>query len=236
MDPLTDKLRPLSGGRIIDIATSHGGFLQLLVDSFKDYTEAVGIDTAADRIEIARERCDGAMQFEVMNAENVEYEDKSFDTVGIRHSLHHLTEIPPVLAEMMRVLKQGGLFLICEVFQSPETLRDNSQRHLHHWWAEVDRALGVPHFETFTKEQILDIIRPLGLKEVDVFEYHEEYEEAQNREIVKQMIAISNDCIEKLKENKGPSGLIDKGNELIERFGRLGFTDESALYIMGRKL
>ncbi|UCD63863.1 MAG: methyltransferase domain-containing protein [Candidatus Zixiibacteriota bacterium] len=235
MDPLAEKLNRASGGRILDVATSHGDFLRLLVDSFGTYTEAIGVDMAADRIAAAREKSDGRLRFEVMNAETLEFPDGYFDTVAIRHSLHHLENVEAVLGEMKRVLRRGGMFLICEVFQSPDTMRANSQRHMHHWWAEVDRALGVPHFETFTRQEILDRVEGLELSMKEVFEHMSEQGEADNREIVKQMIAISNECIVRLKAHDGPADLVDKGNELIERFARQGFTDEKVLYIMGRK-
>lgn len=235
MDPLVAKLKRTDGGRILDVATSHGDFLRLLVDSFESYTGAIGVDMAPDRIETAREKSDSELRFEVMNAEKLEFADESFDSVAMRHSLHHLKNVDTVLGEMKRVLRPGGLLILCEVFQSPETLRDNSQRHMHHWWAEVDRVCGVPHFETFTKQEILDMTEGLELKDTDVFEHLENYNDSAGHEIVKQMIAISNDCIEKLKRRSGPQELIDKGGQLIERFARLGFTDDPVVYVLGRK-
>ncbi|UCC43069.1 MAG: methyltransferase domain-containing protein [Candidatus Zixiibacteriota bacterium] len=235
MDPLIAKLKGTDGGRILDVATSHGDFLRLLVDSFQRHTGAIGVDMAPDRIEAARERSDGGLCFEVMNAEQLEFEDESFDTVAMRHSLHHLENVPAVLGEMKRVLRPGGLLIVCEVFQSPETLQDNSQRHMHHWWAEVDRVCGVPHFETYTRQEILDIAEGLKLTDTDVFEHLEDYDDSAGHEIVKQMISISNDCIEKLKKRGGPQELIDKGGQLIERFARLGFSDDPVVYVLGRK-
>ena len=235
MDPIVNKLKGKNGGRILDVATSHGGFLKLLTDSFTDYNEAVGIDMADDRIEIARRDAGPDLDFRVMNAESIEFDDGHFDTVAIRHSLHHLNNVDTVLAEMKRVLKPGGLFIVCEVFQCPETLKENSQRHLHHWWAEVDRAMGVPHFDTFSRQAVLDHVDKLGLRDRQVFDHMDEYDEADSREVVKQLIALSKDCLEKLHANNGPQELVEKGKELIERFARLGFTDEKAAYILGLK-
>ncbi|UCG62312.1 MAG: methyltransferase domain-containing protein [Candidatus Zixiibacteriota bacterium] len=235
MDPIIDRLKQANGGKILDVATSHGDFLRLLVNAFGQYSEAIGVDMAPDRIEKAREKSDAGFRFEVMSAEQLEFPDDHFDTVAIRHSLHHLENVGAVLAEMKRVLKPGGLFIVCEVFQSPETLRENSQRHIHHWWAAVDRALGVPHFETFTRAEILALVDPLKLKEKDIFEHLDDFDQADSHEIVKQLITISSDCIERLTANNGPQKLIDKGNELIERFSRLGFTDEKVVYVLGCK-
>ena len=56
MDPIVEKLKPLSGGKILDVATAYGDFLRLMTESFKDYTEAIGIDLAEDRIVSAKEK------------------------------------------------------------------------------------------------------------------------------------------------------------------------------------
>lgn len=235
MDPIIDKLKGVSGGKILDVATSQGGFLKLLTESFGDYTEAVGIDMAADRIETARNNAGDGLEFRVMDAGSIEFEDGYFDTVAIRHSLHHLKDVDTVLAEMKRVLKPGGLFIVCEVFQSPETLKENSQRHMHHWWAEVDRSMGVPHFDTFSREAVLQYVDKLNLGEKEVFDHMDDYDEADSHEVVKQLISLSETTIQRLQANNGPRELIDKGMELIERFARLGFTDEQVVYIVGRK-
>lgn len=145
MDPLQNLLQKQSGGRILDVATGHGQFLRLLVDSFADFAEAVGIDTSESNLDIARRECGDRFLLRNMDAMNIDYPNGFFDTVAIRHSLHHLPEVETALNEMKRVLMPGGLFIVCEVFQSPESERENSQRHLHHWWAAVDRAHGRWH-------------------------------------------------------------------------------------------
>jgi len=236
MDPLTTELKHQSGGRILDVATGHGQFLRFLTESFVDFTEAVGIDTSESMIEIARERCGDGFHLQIMNAETLQFDDGYFDTVAIRHSLHHLADVNVVLMEMKRVLRPGGLFIVCEVFQSPDSDRENSERHLHHWWAAVDRAQGRTHNETFTRPEILQITAQLGLTETRVFEHFEEYNNDQQQEILGQMIEKCQNDIKKLRESNGHQELICIGEVLIQRFGTLGFVDEAALYIIGRKV
>jgi ubiquinone/menaquinone biosynthesis C-methylase UbiE len=235
MEPLKIKLQNLSGGRILDVATGHGQFLRVLADAFADFKEAIGIDTSASNIEIARRECGDGFLLELMDAQNIEYPDGYFDTVAIRHSLHHLADVNAVMLEMKRVLKPGGLFIVCEVFQSRDTERENSQRHLHHWWAAVDRAQGRTHNATFTRSEILQITDGLGLTNTDIFEFLEEYEDARCTEILGHMIGRCNHDIKMLREANGPKELIQKGEDLVARFSKFGFVNESSLYILGRR-
>ena len=232
---MTEKLRDLSGGRILDVATSHGDFLKLLTDSFRGYEDAIGIDSAGDRIEKAREVLGDKLTFEVMDAEKMAFDDESFDTVAIRHSLHHLRNVESVLNEMIRVLKPGGLFILCEVLQDPTATRENSLMHLHHWWAEVDRWLGKCHNDTFTREEIIRSAEGLQLNGVETFEYLEETSESESRKILQSMLNLSHEVLDDLRGHERSDELIQKGVELIDRFTEQGFIDDRSLYLLGRK-
>ena len=236
MDPIENRIAGLHGGKILDVATGHGDFLKLLTESFADYDEAVGIDTAEDRLASARKEGLERTSFLSMSAEQIDYPDNHFDTVAIRHSLHHLTAPEEVLRECVRVLKPGGLFIVCEVYQSPETEQPNSQRHLHHWWAAVDRTQGKPHFETFTTVEIRAFVERLKLRIEDVFEYADIGDRRESAEALADMLAHTRNLLKELKAADGPEDLTARGEQLIELFEREGFTDERVLYILARKL
>ena len=46
-------LGDIAGGRVLDVATQEGGFVRILAESLKSYTEIVGIDISEQAIEIA---------------------------------------------------------------------------------------------------------------------------------------------------------------------------------------
>ena len=234
-DPIIEKLRPLHGGRILDVACGFGDFLKLLTDSFHDFTEAVGIDRLDRADEAARRNPDRRLQFRRMDAEHIEYDDAHFDTVAIRHSLHHLTHPDVVFAEMARVLKPGGLFVFGEVYLDPATQRPNSQRHLHHFWAEVDRVFDIPHYDTVRRTEIVQMVEKAGLRAEEVFDYREDASAAETKESLDAMLKYTAELIEKLRAAGSHEDLIEKGQELIERFGRDGFVDENMVYIIARK-
>jgi ubiquinone/menaquinone biosynthesis C-methylase UbiE len=235
MDPLPDKLKILMGGRILDVATGFGDFLKLLTDSFETFGDAIGIDSSENIIEAARRRQDKKLVFEVMDAGEMKFGSDFFDTVAIRHSLHHLEQVDRVLDEMSRVLKPGGLFIVCEVFQRPGTNFDNAQRHLHHWWAAVDRELGETHYDTMTDKEILEKVERLCLADSELIIYTPQLDENKHREALESMLQKCGIYLEKLRDMSGHEDLITRGEELMERFNRKGFVTESALYILGRK-
>jgi len=235
MDPLQERITKLDGGRILDVATRTGGFLKTLGEWFGSFETGVGIDPAADRIETAVKDTEDRLRFEVMDAEKMSFDDGCFDTVAMRHSLHHLRHIDKVLAEMLRVLKPGGFMIIGEVIQDPAIEKQNSQRHLHHWWGRVDQTRGEPHFETLTHDEVVRLTRPLRLIDEEMLEYFEDASEKEEEESLQLMLRHTNEVIQQLREAGDQPELLSEGEKLLDLFREQGCADEKVIYILGRK-
>jgi len=166
------RLQEISGGRILDVATGSGDFINTLMKMLKDYDHFVGIEISEKDLESARKRFKGQpVEFLEMDAECLKFDDASFDTVCISYSLHHLENIDRVLAEMIRVLKPDGYFLVQEEFSDGE--QDEAQKTdilQHHWDAEIDSLLGIVHHKTYPKQKIKDIMDSLRLSELETLE------------------------------------------------------------------
>jgi len=171
---IAEKLRSISGGKVLDVATGNGGFIDTLMKALRDYDSFVGIDKSRKEVESARRRFEEQpVEIMEMNAEAMEFEHSSFDTVCISFSLHHLGEISKVLAEMKRVLKSGSYFIVQEPFCDGEQTKAQKTDILqHHWDAEIDSLLGVTHNKTFTKRKIEDLVNNLKLEKVEVLNPH----------------------------------------------------------------
>ncbi|MHA1905419.1 MAG: class I SAM-dependent methyltransferase, partial [Candidatus Thorarchaeota archaeon] len=106
---IRNRLESISGGKVLDIGTQHGDFIRAMMKSMKNYEAFVGIDISEKDLEEkdlekARESFpDDPVEFELMNAEALSFDDDSFDTVCLSYSLHHLENVEVVLREMMRV-------------------------------------------------------------------------------------------------------------------------------------
>ena len=111
---IRDRLSTISGGRVLDVGTQHGDFITTLMKTMKDYDSFAGIDISEDDLEKARKAVkDDSVSFELMNGEELTFDDESFDTVCLSFSIHHLENVSTVLGEMVRVLKPGGHLIIC---------------------------------------------------------------------------------------------------------------------------
>ena len=116
-----EKLGTTSGGDILDVGTEKGDFIDTLMKTLSGYNSFVGIDISADDLKKARKKFkDAPVGFMEMNAEKMSFPDNHFDTVCISYSIHHLENIDTVLAEMYRVLRPGGNFIIQELYSDGE--------------------------------------------------------------------------------------------------------------------
>jgi ubiquinone/menaquinone biosynthesis C-methylase UbiE len=174
---IAKKLESVSGGKVLDVATAAGGFIDTLMKTLKAYDSFVGIDYCASEesrknMESARKKVEGKpIQFLQMNAENLQFEDKSFDTVCMSHSLHHLANVDRVLIEMKRVSKSGGNFILQECYcDGDQSEAQKTDERKHEWEAQIDSMLGITHKKTLTRQKIMDIVDSLKLKEKEIFD------------------------------------------------------------------
>jgi len=245
------KLRSISGGKVLDVATGNGEFIDTLMKALKDYDSFVGIDNSKKEVESAKKRFEKQpVEIMEMNAETLEFENDSFDTVCISFSLHHLDKIHKVLAEMKRVLESGGYFIIQEMYcDGEQTEAQKTDILQHHWDAEIDSLLGVTHNKTFTKQKIKDIVNNLRLKEVEVFESTHyvkclfcedkfECEDPKNEKTINQSIKGIDDALDRLKNHpdlRTRTRLKEKGEKLKERIKKSGSAPASHLFFVGKK-
>jgi len=214
-EKIEKRLKSISGERILDVCTAKGGFIDTLMKFLKDYDSFVGIDISEEELEHARKRFEKQPKIEIkeMNADVLEFEDNSFDTVCISHSLHHLDHIDKVLTEMKRVLKKNGYFILQEMYcDGEQTEAQKSDILQHHWDSEIDTLMGILHYNTFPRQRLREIFGSLGLKHVDVFESihpinclicekRKECEDPRNEKIINQAIKEIDDGLKRLEEH-----------------------------------
>ena len=229
-----DLIGHISGGEVLDVATGSGGFVGFLLEGLKDYTEITGVDTnergAAAFAEAFKELKN--IRFEKMDAGQMAYPDASFDTICIANSLHHMADLEAALAEMRRVLRPGGIFIILEMYRDGQTETQLTHVQLHHWWAAVDRTQGVVHNETYTRGEIADIVAGLGLQDAATHDLNELEGDPRDPEAGKQL----NDIIDRyIQRAAGHPDLQQRGEELRKRVQEIGFHSAASLLAIGKK-
>ena len=236
LDPAEEALGQISGGSILDVATGNGGFISYLIENLKDYTEITGIDSNQRPLEGARQsHPQENIHFLQMDAVKMDFPDRHFDTVCISNSLHHMVDLPGVLDEMKRVCKPGGYFIISEMFQDGQSEAQLTHVTMHHWWAAVDNAEGITHFETFTRGKIIEITEQLGLHHLRQYELKDLEADPKDPELMRQLGDIIDRYIQRIEKLKDGKALLQRGEELRQRLNEVGFHGATALLLIGQK-
>lgn len=188
MNIIEEALSHVAGGKVLDVATHEGHFIRTLMKNLRSYTQIVGIDVDQQAIKAARETMGlENVQFLIMNAERLDFKDKSFDTVSISASLHHLSDIQRVLAEMERALKPQGTLILAEMHQDGQTDAELTSVYLHHWVADVDSALGGLHHHTLSADEITDYVMRLGMSQVNFYPDSDRDSDPMDRKTIEQL-------------------------------------------------
>jgi ubiquinone/menaquinone biosynthesis C-methylase UbiE len=113
---LNDHL-PSGGIDVLDIGCGNGALLNALTDRVRNGT---GVDESAGMIEKARARNSDLshLRFEKINGPVLPFPDDSFDVVTSLMSFRYL-DWDPLLAEIKRVTRPGGKFLVIDMVTVP---------------------------------------------------------------------------------------------------------------------
>ncbi len=108
---LADLLEPDPTWRLLDIATAAGHTAFALAPAV---AEVVATDLLDEMLEVARQQADAKglanVEFQQADAENLPFDDASFDAVTCRIAPHHFPRPERFVAEVARVLRPGGRF------------------------------------------------------------------------------------------------------------------------------
>ncbi|UCE65247.1 MAG: class I SAM-dependent methyltransferase [Candidatus Zixiibacteriota bacterium] len=236
MQLFKQKLGTKYGGKILDVATKDGDFIRKLIDAFKDYDVATGIDISEEQFTKAREDFKGdRVSFKVMDGGKLLFADGAFDTVSICNGLHHLPDVNAVLDEMKRVLKPEGFFIIREQFCDNQTEKQMSDVLLHHWGAKISRMIGETHNSTFKKYEIIKFVEKLDLGGFEAQEYIcHECDPEKDGKMADELADIDKE-LSKIEKYPGYDELKKEGEQLRHRIMKKGFACATFLDIIGSK-
>lgn len=235
MDIIEQALSTINGGRVLDVATQEGRFVQVLTENLHSVIQVVGIDLTQQAIKTAHDTLGGAnTHFLVADAEHLVFDAESFDTVSVSASFHHFAAIPRVLAEIKRVLRPRGTFILAEMVDEPQTEAERTSVQLHRWAARVDTAMGRLHNPTLTRQQLLDHVATLGLRQVDLYDSHGRDLDPLDSELLAQLDAVIHKILPRA-ETADPSGELKRqGEALLHRLQQFGACGEPVLVVIGK--
>ncbi len=113
---MAESVCALEAARILEVGVGTGLTLPL----YPEQAHLTGIDLSAEMLEHARQRADQLpnrdIHLAVMDAENLDFEDNSFDCVTVPYVLSVTPNPDRLVAEIRRVCRPGGHILIVNHF------------------------------------------------------------------------------------------------------------------------
>jgi aconitate hydratase len=174
-----ELLEPKKGDRCLDIATASGTLALALADRVGADGRVVAIDLAQGMLDLAERKARARrlrnIEWKQMNAQNLEFEDNTFDVVACSLAIFYFPDIEGALQEMMRVLKPGGKLGITTA--DPETaFSPLSQPYMAALRKLSDELkLDQPEYSdtaklTRQKKGLLNLVKEAGFKNVEITE------------------------------------------------------------------
>jgi SAM-dependent methyltransferase len=131
------QLSPAPGHRVLDLGCGRGILLDRLAASFR--TQGFGVDISRGTLKGLKSESVASHQIACSEGENLPFRDSSFDLAFSLDVLEHVETPTRVLAEMLRVLKPGGVVLCYAISR-------NNRFTLNWFLTRALEALGVDHW------------------------------------------------------------------------------------------
>ena len=235
MNLIEKKLKGTTADKILDVGTETGKFLFDVTEFLDSYTMAFGIDINEKDLSEARKKIeDQPIKFIKADASLLPFSDSEFDLVLMNAVLHHLQNISAVLKESMRVLKPGGRFVLKEPYCDNQTERQQASIAAHHWFARVDRINGISNNSTFTRQEILDLVKDCGLRQFEVDDFVCGCDWKTNGKLEKEVEEMKAYLVE-LGDDPEYSVLRKEGEDIIKRFAEVVPSCATQLELVGVK-
>ncbi len=105
-----DQLELPETARVLDVGCGPGRLWTENLDRIPDVWSITLADASPGMVREAEDRLgpDRRMTFRVADAQEIPFEDKSFDAVVANHMLYHVPDRPHAISEMARVLRPNG--------------------------------------------------------------------------------------------------------------------------------
>ncbi len=166
---LQDKL-------VLDIGCAIGGFDVLLAKKYG--ARVIGLDVEAPLLDIGRERVEKAglsdrIDLRLTDPGPLPFGDEEFDVVFGKDSWIHIEDKRSFFAEVLRVLKPGGILAAGDWLRSDRPYNDDML-----YFFELERLT----YSMDTLENYGAILRDSGFVEVKLVDIHEEYRAMAHKE------------------------------------------------------
>lgn len=234
MTRLEDFLKTHNGGRVLDIACGAGAFTRRLAEHLASYDNITGIDIKADARDDFLEAVGGHdVTFIAGSIHDFVADADTFDTLSVSNALHHLENVGDVLRDVVGILADGGTMIVNEMHRDNLTPTQQTQFEQHRFLADLQRAAGEYHRETFRRDEILAFVRDAGLDVLHTFE-NDNADADASREPGR-IIERAGKAIEAAYPHGAPMEIASKLQQLSERSATVGSSPPPQLTLVCRR-
>ena len=157
---IVDLTAPEKSDKVLDVATGNGFLAFEFAKRVSEYN-VIGCDMTRDMLLVA-ERIQGErgirnLEFRVMDAESLGFEDGSFDIVSCRFAFHHFTDPGKAVSEMVRVCKTGGKIVLVDGLSSEDAIK--SEYH-----NRIEQLRDPSHVRLYSEPELVGMLEAAGLK------------------------------------------------------------------------
>lgn len=159
--PILDSLGPLEGKRLLDVACGTG---HIAGAAASRGARCEGIDFATTMVDMAKSLYPGVL-FREGNAEQLPFDDNSFDTVACGFGLLHMAQPERVVREAWRVLRIGGRYVFtvwCGPAQGGDFFKLVMDAVQEHGSADVPLPPAPPVFRFADPEESKEVLTAAG--------------------------------------------------------------------------
>jgi demethylmenaquinone methyltransferase / 2-methoxy-6-polyprenyl-1,4-benzoquinol methylase len=175
---LVSRVDARPGDRVLDVATGTGAVALELIR--QKGCAVVGVDQSAEMLAVARQRLPAAVRLVEASAEELPFEDASFDGLTFTYLLRYVDDPGATLREFARVVRPGGTIASLE-FGLPRgvwrplwlayvgAVLPAAGRVASPAWYRVGRFLGVSireFWRRFPLQRQLELWRDAGIEDV----------------------------------------------------------------------
>ena len=112
-DFLLQNFRLKPGQRILELGCGNAIFWQFVSDKIPEDTKLILSDLSSGMLDAAKNNTselDFIEKYAIIDAQEIPYDDNSFDIVIANYMLYHVPDVDKALSEISRVLKPDGFF------------------------------------------------------------------------------------------------------------------------------
>jgi len=115
------------------------------------------------------------------------------------------------------------------------TEAESTSVRLHNWAASVDLALGLPHYPTLTRQQIVDLIEALDLGNIAVHDWNDVASDALDEERITALTSVLERYLVRAQGLPDYPEIEAQAEALRQRLREVGAQSEPRTFIVGQK-